>query len=311
MNDISIIIPVYNSRDDLPSCLKSLDEQDPVPQEIILVDNGLVDSSISLVPKDLKNVKVIRNPVNRGYAAACNQGIRASSAPYVVLLNADARLEKGFLAHVIDAFERHPDVGSVTGKIYRFQPPLLDSTGIVLDKRKFSPRDRGENETDHGQYDREECVFGASGAASVYRRSALEDAKVRDEYFDEAFFAYYEDVDLSWRLQLLGWKCLYVPTAIVYHDRKGPEKKKKIIYIRSFANRYLCYAKNELGGCLSGYLPIALPYELGRCVWLFVRKPYMVFSLISFFGRLASALRKRRIIQNKRRVSAEYMSRFE
>lgn len=307
----SIIIPVFNSEKVLPECLESLAVQTHPPLEIILVDNGSTDDGVRNAQQRWPDLKVIRNEENQGYAGGCNQGIRKVSGDYTLLLNDDARLDRFFLENAEKAFEEHPEAGSVSGKVYRAEKPILDSTGIMLQKRKFSPSDRGENEEDRGQYNQEQYVFGPSGAAACYRTAALEDARIGDEYLDEDFFAYYEDVDLSWRLQLLGWRCLYRPDAVAFHDRKGPERKDRRIYVRSFANRYLCYIKNELPGCLSGYLPFGLPYELGRCVKLFLLKPYMVFSVISFLQRLPNSIRKRRIIQSRRKASKEYMSQFE
>ncbi len=275
------------------------------------MDNASEDSGIADALGVLPDLKIIHNEVNRGFAGACNQGISASVGEFVLLLNADAWLDAPFLSKALDAFKSRPEIGSLTGKIYRSRPPILDSTGIELAKKKFSPKDRGETERDCGQYDLEEYVFGASGAVALYRKAALEDCRVEGEYFDEDFFAYYEDVDLAWRMQILGWRCLYLPSAVAYHDRKGPKIKSRSVFIRSFANRYLCYVKNELPGALPSYLPYALPYELGRCGWLFLHKPYMLLSVWSFLSRLPQAWRKRKQIQCRRRVSEAYLSQFQ
>lgn len=275
------------------------------------MDNGSEDSGIQDALQSYPYLKVIRNDVNRGFAGACNQGICASEGDFVLLLNSDAWLDASFLSKALDAFENRPEIGSLTGKIYRAQAPTLDSTGIELAKKKFSPKDRGETEQDRGQYDLEQYVFGASGAAVLYRKAALEDCRVSGEYFDEDFFAYYEDVDLAWRMQILGWRCLYLPSAVAWHDRKGPRIKNRSVFARAFANRYLCYIKNELPGAIPSYLPFALPYELGRCGWLFLRKPYMIASIGSFLSRLPKAWKKRKLIQQRRKVSKDYLAQFE
>jgi len=169
--------------------------------------------------------------------------------------------------------DRNPSAGSATGKLLRqtkdFGPArrisdqkILDSTGIYItpSQRHF---DRGSGEPDTGQYEKPECVFGASGAAALYRRAMLEDVRKEREYFDESFFAYREDVDLAWRAQWMGWRCLYLPKAIGYHVRRVlPENRSTLpeaINMHSVKNRFLLRVKNmDSGTYLRFFVPITL-----------------------------------------------------
>jgi GT2 family glycosyltransferase len=180
-------------------------------------------------------------------------------------LNPDIILEPDFLKVLVDSMDSDPSAGSATGKLLRWTESvngakIIDSTGVYLtrNQRHF---DRGSNEVDSGQYDRTEYVFGASGAAAMYRRSMLENIREGSEYFDESFFAYREDVDLAWRAQWMGWRCLYVPQAVAFHERKVlPERRSSLpdsINMHSFKNRFLLRIKNmDCGTYMRFILPI-------------------------------------------------------
>jgi GT2 family glycosyltransferase len=145
-------------------------------------------------------------------------------------------------------------VGFASGKLFRAEgsglspTALLDSTGIYRTAagRHF---DRGSGEAAEGRFSVEEEVFGASGAAGFYRREALESARIMTGVFDSDFFLYREDADLSWRLQNLGWKCLYVPGAVGYHRRRNlPERRRRmspIVNYHSVKNRFLLRINNQ------------------------------------------------------------------
>src|SRR5439155_16165933 len=135
---------------------------------------------------------------------------------YVLVLNPDTVLRPNFIEELIHALDARPDAASASGKLLRMDSTTIDSTGIVM-LRSQRHLDRGADEPDIGQFDKPEDIFGASGAAAMYRRPALEDARIDDEYFDEDFFAYREDADLAWRLRLLGWNSIYVPSAVALH----------------------------------------------------------------------------------------------
>jgi GT2 family glycosyltransferase len=170
-----------------------------------------------------ERLQILKNDTNLGYAGGHNKFFAETDCPLLMVLNPDAILNKSFLRNIVRAF-LDPSVGAATGKMLKphVSPGgerVLDGTGIEIYRTRRA-RERGQNDIDHGQFDRDPEIFGVSGTAAVYRKSALETVKIRcDEYFDTDFFAYWEDLDLSWRLRLAGFKCVYVPEAIVEHER--------------------------------------------------------------------------------------------
>jgi GT2 family glycosyltransferase len=186
------------------------------------------------------------------------------------------------------------------------QTNIIDSTGIY-----FTPNmrhlDRGAEEIDHGQYDRLQYVFGATGAAAFYRRSFIDDVSVEGEFFDEEFFAFREDGDLSWRAQLMGWKCLYLPTAVAWHVRRvTPERRKDLpllINWHSAKNRFLMRGKNASGWlCWRLFFPV-LWRDTMTFGYAFVRDRRLLSAVTYWWKARESVRRKRHIIQSHRRVS--------
>ncbi len=209
----SIVIPNWNGARFLPTCLDALKKQTYPHVEVIVVDNASSDGSQDLLKRDYAWVKLVDLPENRGFTGACNAGIHAAQGEFIALLNNDTEADPGWVAAVVDAFQRYPDIGSVASKML-----LFDQRDHIHTAGDFFTRDgragnRGVWQADGGQFDREEYVFSACGGSSVYRRALLDQVGL----LDDDFFFSLEDVDLGWRAQLAGWRCLYTPAAIVYH----------------------------------------------------------------------------------------------
>jgi len=177
------------------------------------VDNGSTDGSLRLLEREYADVRLLALGENRGFAGACNAGIRAAEGEIVVLLNNDTEAAPDWLAEVVAAFDRHPEAGMVASKMLLFDRRDTFHTAGDYYRVDGVPGNRGVWERDKGQYDREEYVFGACGGSAAYRRTMLEDIGL----LDETFFYSCEDVDLAWRAQLAGWRCVYDPKAVVYH----------------------------------------------------------------------------------------------
>jgi GT2 family glycosyltransferase len=209
---ISIVIPTWNGARYLPVCFNALRRQTLAPYEIILVDNASSDETIDLVTRDYPEVHLIRLPENRRFAGACNVGMRVAHGEFVALLNNDTEADENWLANVLATFRAHPEAGFLASKLRLFdQREKLHSAGDFYSVRGV-PGNRGVWEVDRGQYD-SDYVFGACGAASVYRRTMLDQVGLLDETFEFSC----EDVDLSWRAQLAGYPCAFAKDAIVYH----------------------------------------------------------------------------------------------
>lgn len=217
---VSIIIVNFNAGALLSRCLESIEMQTIKRLEILIIDNASIDSSLEDL-ESREDIVLIRNNTNRGFAAAQNQGIRLARSQYVMPLNYDIELMPEFIEQLVRAMEVSLNIGITTGRLMKMtlEGEYLDqiySTGHVLPANRFAVH-RGHNEKDVGQYDEGGEVFGAPGAAPLYRREMLEDICVDGQYFDESLFTWYEDIDLDWRARSLGWRCIYAPTAIAYH----------------------------------------------------------------------------------------------
>jgi GT2 family glycosyltransferase len=213
----SIIIPHLNGRHHLPTCLTSLHQQTWHDFEVLLVDNGSTDGTQEYVRQQFPEVKLLELERNYGFTGACNAGWRAASGEFIILLNNDTEVEPNWLAAIVDAFQRRPDVGIVASKMLLFDRRDHFHTAGDFYRLDGIPGNRGVWQEDVGQYDVEEEVFGACGGSSAYRRQLLDEIG----FLDDDFFFSCEDVDVSWRAHLAGWKVLYVPTAVVYHKLKA------------------------------------------------------------------------------------------
>ena len=212
---VSVIVVNWNRRELLRACLESLLKQTEPEFEIIVVDNGSGDGSVEMVEREFRQVRLIQNRENRGFCAANNQGIAASNAEFVALLNNDAEAEPGWLAALRNSIETRPDCGMAASKIVVWEnPAVIDKAGhlIYLDGQN---RGRGSGELDRGQYDHLEEALWPDGCAAMYRREML----TQIGGFDEDLFAYGDDAELGLRARIAGWCCMYVPSAVVRHHR--------------------------------------------------------------------------------------------
>ena len=213
MPSISVIIPNYNGRAHLPDCLEALRAQNFRDFETILVDDGSSDGSAEWVRRHYPEVQVLELSRNRGWAAAVNRGLRLAAGRNIALLNNDTRADPGWLEALAEAAAAYPEFSFFASKIRLWDRPNFLHTAGDLYGVDGIPRNRGAWEEDRGQYDQASEVWGPCGAAAVYRRSLLEEVGG----FDERLFMYLEDVDLAWRAQLRGYRCRFVPQAVVYH----------------------------------------------------------------------------------------------
>ena len=202
---VAVSIVTFNSERYIRQCLESLLSQDPAPAEIVVVDNASTDGTRGILQDFGGRVLFLSNGDNTGYCAAHNRGIAATTSPWVLTLNPDVVMGPGFIGALHDAGTADPSTGIVCGKLLLLNhdlsvpaAPRFDSTGIYFtpELRHF---DRGWGEPDDGRFDRLEYVFGATGAAALFRREMIDDVAVDGHFFDPAFFAYREDADVAWR----------------------------------------------------------------------------------------------------------------
>lgn len=214
----SVIVVNWNGKPHLKVCIDSLKQQSYPHMEVIVVDNASTDDSVAFLRKSYSTfVKVIENPENLGFSGGNNAGIRAAKGKYILLLNNDTEADQKWVEELVRVAEKSPAAGMCASKIYSFyKRTVIDVVGHLLYKDGLN-RGRGRLEEDHGQFDEVEEALFPSGCAALYRKEMLDEIGL----FDETFFAYGDDTDIGLRGRLAGWKCLYVPTAIVYHKYSG------------------------------------------------------------------------------------------
>jgi GT2 family glycosyltransferase len=304
---VSAIVLNWNGKHFLRECLDSLRSQAFQDFETILVDNGSADGSVEYVRRQFPEVHVIALSYNAGFAGGNNVGVRASTGQYVALLNNDTKAHPQWLESLRRTLDAHAEVGFCASKILLYnQPDIIDSAGDLFYTCGVGEK-RGRSERDDDRFAEPAPVFGACAAAALYRRSMLEDIGL----FDEDFFAYAEDVDLSFRAQLAGYKCLYVPKAVVYHHLQGTSRAvpDKSLYL-SRRNAFYALVKNMPAALLWRRLPYALAYYFAVDLAYVVHgkfKPIMKARLDNV-RYLKRTLAKRRQIQAGRRVTDEYIN---
>jgi hypothetical protein len=210
---VSVIVPNWNGMRFVGMCLDSLAKLHFKNFEVIVVDNGSMDGSREMIEEKYPWVRLLKNPHNMGFAIACNQGIKASNAEYLVLLNNDIEVTPDWLTELYEGMERHPECGMGTTKMmFLDNRDVFYNTGDLFHSWS-SGGGRGQGEKDNGQYDEEDYVFGACAGAGIYRKELFDQIGL----FDEDFFIFAEDVDLNMRSQLKGYKAVYLPKSKVYH----------------------------------------------------------------------------------------------
>jgi GT2 family glycosyltransferase len=303
----SVIIPNWNGARHLPTCLNALRAQTYPQVEVIVADNASTDESRDLLARDYPEVRVITLPENRGFTGACNAGLREAKGVYLALLNNDTEADPGWIAAVVHAFEQHPEAGLVASKMLLFERRDHLHTAGDFYRVDGQAGNRGAWQRDDGQFDREAFVFSACGGSSAYRRTMLDEIGL----LDDDFFFSLEDMDLAWRAQLAGWRCVYTPDAVVYHHLAatggGPTA--------SFYD-----GRNAIYVLVKDY-----PSALWRKYWArIIRQQWRTAweAIRAWRGKAARArlrgisaglvrvpwlLRKRRAIQRTRRVTIEYL----
>jgi len=212
---ISVVIVNFNGLRFLEPCLSSLAGQSFRNFEIILVDNGSSDGSAGYIRERFPSVVLIETGKNLGFAGGTNTGIHASRGDFILTLNNDTITDPFFIENMVRPIKLDSQIGMCASKML-FPDGRINSTGVCI-SRSGAAWDRGIFEEDAGQYNTEEEVFGPCGGAALYRRSMLDEIG----FFDEDFFIYVEDIDLAFRARLAGWKCIYIPTALVTHLMGG------------------------------------------------------------------------------------------
>lgn len=263
---VAVCIVTHNSADDVRGCLESVGALRYRPLELVVVDCASTDDSVAAVkrhrPRELHLAHRVLDE-NVGFAGGMNEALSHTEAPLVLTLNSDARPAPDYVSHLLDRATRHPElnVGAVTGRLIRprdgGEAGVLDACGMVLSPtwRHF---DRGSGMPINARWTRADRVFGGTGAASLFRRQALDDVAIDGEIFLSEFHSFREDAELCFRFQERGWEVLYEPAALCEHRRHNlPSRRRQMpprVNMHSLKNRYLLrlYHQNGMNLLLTG-----------------------------------------------------------
>lgn len=343
---LSVHLIVRNGEKYLRYCLNSLRAQTYPDFEVIVFDNASSDATKEIVKKEYPNFRLYESDKNYFAWPGFSRSLTLTNSQYAMLLSVDVILEKNFLKELIAIMASDHSIGAAQGKSLQWhfdnmgemvKTKLIDSAGFEIHRsRKIV--NRGQGEEDKGQYDKTEEIFGAEGACLILRRKALEDARIcinkfkfQDKTFceisDEDMQWYGEDLDLVWRMRLLGWKQYYVPRALMWHDRsttKGyarhwtdyfrriEERKKISINKRrlNWRNTHWAFIKNELPGLFLRDLFHILKREFLSFGYMLLLEPRVLLEIPRFFKQIPKMTRKRKEIMKKSRVRQDDIQKW-
>lgn len=298
---VSVVIPNWNGARWLPLCLDSLRGQTFRDFEVLVVDNGSSDGSVGLLATHYPEVRVIPLPENKGFSGGVNVGIQASSGKYVAVLNNDLELHPRWLECTVQTLAEHPEAGFCAGKLLFYADrKTIDGAGMALDWRGQA-YNLGHGEVDVGQFETPREVPGAGAAAVLYRRAMLDDIGL----LDEDFFAYFEDVDLSFRAQLAGYRCRYAPDAVAYHVGSASPFRWPGLGVRNWLWVLL---KNVPVGMLHRFQLLEALGGMFLAAWKEGELRSWFRGWWEALGKAPRMWRKRRAIQRQRRVSLAYLA---
>ena len=316
---VSVILVIYEGKKYIKPVFDAIFNQTHKDLEVIAVINKSTDGGREEIRQNYPLVKIIDESRNTGFAEGNNIGIKASAGEFIQLVNQDLILEPSYIEEMLVAFA-DPKVAAATGKLLRYdfdknqRTQIIDTTGVLISSSGRA-RDRGQNQIGLGQFDKLqnpndkfETVFGVSGAGPMYRKSALEKIAYKGEYFDEDFFMYWEDVDLSWRLRNARYVACYVAKAIGYHGRtagqsqggylhllrfiKHHKKLNKQVLRWNYKNHMLMYIKNAK----NIWHPAFILREIAMFGYIIVFETSTLKVLPELFRQIPKALDKRKWI---------------
>jgi GT2 family glycosyltransferase len=304
-NKVSIIVVNWNGERFLKDCLGALSGQTYANCEIILVDNGSSDNSVCFTRKNFPEVKLVALRENTGFTGGNAAGLEVAQGAYIALVNNDARAEKTWLENLIEPMLGDRTIGICASKLIFDNTHTVNSAGDGLTTAGVGfNRGLGGNAAD---FNVPVPVFGACGAAVLYRRRMLDEIG----FLDEDFFLYDEDTDLNFRAQLAGWKCIYVPTAVAYHVANATSRRLSDLHVYYHTrNLEFVWIKNMPLGIMLRFAHHKVIQELGSFCYLCLRHG----KWVPFFKAKRDALKmltvmlkKRAQIQARKRVPNRYV----
>ena len=307
---VSIIIVNWNGEQFIHECFQTIACQTFKEFEIVFVDNASADKSVETARKlasDLKlRLNIVKLSTNTGFATGNNEGLKQCFGKYIALLNNDTVVSKDWLKSLVQAMDAHPEAGICASLLIVAGTDIIDSAGDCLGS-SLRPFKRGEG-LSASLFTAGEYVFGACAGAALYRKTMIDEIGL----FDDDFFLIFEDADLNFRAQLAGWKCLFVPGAIVQHKVNASIKKiSKLAAFHSVKNDKALVIKNTPWLILLKHFPLYIFEEVCFSLIYHARNGNIVSYLkanLHFLKNLPRLLRKRKRIMELRKVPTSYLS---
>jgi GT2 family glycosyltransferase len=303
MPEISVIIVNWNGKHFLDVCLSALRRQTFRDFETIFVDNGSQDGSVEYVRSLFPEVKIVALKNNLGFTGGNIAGYELATGELIALLNNDTEAHPDWLSAIRRGARTYDDAGSFASKMLYFDNRhRIENCGFNVDIAGTTV-DLGRDEWDSPKWTLPRKVFGACGGAVAYRRSMLEHIG----FLDPDLFMIYEDVDLSFRAQLAGYECVYLPDAVVFHRYRSSLKMRPAMQV-FFAQRNidLVFLKNLPLRLILRSLPRRLLYECGSALYFTKLGSGSAFvrAKLAVLRQLPSVLAKRKAVQELRMISA-------
>ncbi len=324
---VSINLVVKNGELYLRQCLESVRAQTYGNAEVTIFDNCSTDRTREIAKREFPEFRLVENERNYGFGAGQNKCLVLTKGIYVLGLCADVVLDKNFVKNAVRAMEANPDAGALQAKVYQLKDgkptDVIDTTGFEIFKSRRLIN-RGHGEKDRGQYETAGEVFSYEGAVPFWRREALESSKVFGEAHDEEYFWYADDIDLGWRMRLFGWKSLYAPEAVAWHDRQTTKRLSgsRLDFIRQrttvparkrrldWQNFHFTLIKNDFFVSWLKNFRRFFAREAMLAGYMALFEPFIFKSLSRMARLLPGMLKKRRYIMKRRKASREDMEQW-
>lgn len=237
MNKTTVVIPNWNGKGYLKDCLDSLLTQENAEPDLIVVDNGSTDGSVSFLEEHYPRVHLIKFQENQGFCAAVNAGIRAARTEYVILLNNDTKADSRFVSSLEESIGQSEKIFSVSAKLVSMQnPEIVDDAGDYYCALGWAFAE-GKGRKDSPAYSRKKKIFASCAGAAIYRKKIFDEIGL----FDENHFAYLEDIDVGYRARIYGYLNVYEPKALVYHAGSATSGSKYNEFKINFSSRNSVY----------------------------------------------------------------------
>lgn len=331
---VTISLVIFNGKKYIRHCLKAVQEQTCSNMEVNVFDNGSTDGTKEIVRQEFPQFNLIESSKNLGTWPGQEKALENSKGKYIVALSVDVLLEPQAVEKAVSVLEKDETIGALEAKILQYQivketvvkTNIIDTLGFQI-FRSRRVANAGHGEEDRGQYDQEKEIFAAEGAAPILRKSALEEMRVLGEIADREMFWYGDDLDLAWRMRLFGWKQVYSPAVVMYHDRsttKGMSRKwtdyfrrigdrKKIPIFKKrldWRNKRLARLKNDYWQNMAkDILPIAWR-EMRELGYIALFEPAVLLEVPKLIRLLPRTLRKRKIIMARAKAGPQEMAKW-